>query len=600
MHKPLVYQEVEGVRQQIPGGYVLKGGRQVGFQVAAYDARRPLTIDPVLTYSTYLGGEGREAGWDIAVDAAGNTYVTGFTDSADFPTQPLQQAPGGGDAFVTKLNTNAAGEASLVYSTYLGGTGYDNGLAIAVDDFGNAYVTGGTGSSDFPTTLDAFQSALAGGTGDAFVTMLNENGNVLLYSTYLGGSGFDGGRGIDVDSLGNIYVTGDTSSTDFPTTTNALQATYKGADAFVTKLHPGDSTLAYSTYLGGIGNDQAMGIAVDSAGNAYVTGLTMSADFPTKNAFQPALAGSTDAFVTKLDTNATGEASLVYSTYLGGTTNDPEFAQDIAVDSDGNAYVAGRTVSSDFPTTPGAFQTTFGGSSDAFVTKLNASGSALVYSTYLGGPGTAKATGIAIDSAGSAYITGFASRKFPGTSPGTFGGGGPSAVDAFVTKFNPAGSTLVYSIYLGGKGVDLGNSIAVDSEGNAYVTGRTGSTDFPTANAFQPALRGSTDAFVTKVSIPSAGEVTVTSISPNSVQAGSSVVVTITGSNFAAGDSVTFENGEGPAPTASNVVVLDANTITATVTAKVGGPSRNRVWDVVVTNPDGQSGRLVDGFTVTP
>jgi hypothetical protein len=303
------------------------------------------------------------------VDSAGNAYVTGFTVSADFPTtagafQPVFHGTPARQSFVAKLNPTGT---ALVYSTYLGGSGFDRTNGIAVDGAGNAYVTGVTGSTNFPTTAAAFQPASGGGS-NAFVTKLDPAGAVLVYSTYLGGSGNDEGFGIAVDSAGHAYVTGFTSSPNFPTTVGAFDGTLGGTnDAFVTKLNPTGSALVYSSYLGGSGSDLGLGIAMDSAGNAYVSGRTSSPDFPTTaGAFQPAFGGGTnDAFVTKLD--PTGSA-LVYSTYLGGSGSDPAAA--IAVDGAGNAYVTGTTSSPNFPTTAGAFQPTLTGIRDAFVAKI--------------------------------------------------------------------------------------------------------------------------------------------------------------------------------------------------------------------------------------
>jgi hypothetical protein len=505
--KPVIYQEVAGLRRDIAGGYLLKGKHTVGFNVDKYDPNRPLIIDPVLVYSTYLGGSTFDQGTGIAVDAAGNAYVTGGTNSSNFPTTAgaFQTTFAGGfvDAFVMKLNPTGT---ALVYSTYLGGSGSLESSGseavngIAVDAAGNAYVTGGTNSSNFPTTAGAFQTTGGGISSDAFVTKLNPTGSALVYSTYLGGSRGDSGFGIAVDAAGNAYVTGDTDSTNFPTTVGAFQPGFAaGGDAFVTKLNPTGSALVYSTYLGGSAG--ASGIAVDALGNAYVTGIINSTTFPTTpGAFQRTFGdGTQDAFVTKL--NPTG-AALVYSTYLGGSRVDQ--GSGIAVDAAGNAYVTGITLSSDFPTTPGAFQTAFGGArGDAFVTKLNPTGSALVYSTYLGGSSDfVDGSGIAVDAVGNAYVTGFTdSTSFPTTADAfqtTFGG----SREAFVTKLNPTGSALVYSTYLGGSGEDRGFGIAVDATGNFYVTGFTDSLNFPTtAGAFQPTPGGSglpADAFVAK------------------------------------------------------------------------------------------------------
>jgi hypothetical protein len=501
LKQPRVYQKVNGEEQTVAARYVLKGKGRVGFEVAEYDRRQPLVIDPVLTYATYLGGSNYDIGTAIAVDALGNAYVTGRTQSTNFPTTggAFQTTSGGGgmDTFVTKLNPTGS---ALVYSTYLGGSSVEEGRGIAVDALGNAYVTGTTGSTNFPTTPGAFQTAL-GGAFDVFVTKLNPTGSALVYSTYLGGGNDDYGYGIAVDSLGNGYVTGQTLSTNFPTTPGAFQTTYGGgdSDAYATKLNTTGSALVYSTYLGGSSFDSGNGIAVDALGNAYVTGVT-STNFPTTaGAFQPTLGGGQDAFVTKL--NPTGSA-LVYSTYVGG--GDYDSGNGIALDSAGNAYVAGHTQSTNFPTTNGAFKTTLGGSMDAFVTKLNPTGSALVYSTYVGGSNVEGGYHIAVDSSGNAWVTGQTySSDFPTTSGAmqtTLGGGGD---DAYVTKLNPTGSALVYSSYLGGNGADVGYDIAVDSSDNAYVTVETFSTNFPTTpGAFQTTFGGGGDAFVAKISQP--------------------------------------------------------------------------------------------------
>jgi len=302
------------------------------------------------------------------VDSSGSAYITGDTDYANFPITAgaYQTTFGGGkgDAFVSKLNV--AGSA-LVYSTYLGGSSEDIGQGIALDGSGSAYITGYTQSANFPTTAGAFQTTF-GGRQDAFVTKLNTTGSALAYSTYLGGSDYDDGRGIALDSSGSAYVTGSTYSANFPITTGAYQMTSGGRqDAFVTKLNAVGGGPTYSTYLGGSSSEEGDGIAVDSSGSAYVTGSTYSANFPTTmGAFQTTISGYTDAFVSKLNMAGSG---LVYSTYLGG--DDDESGNGIAVDGSGNAYVIGDTRSANFPTTVGAYQTTGGGSFDAFVTKLN-------------------------------------------------------------------------------------------------------------------------------------------------------------------------------------------------------------------------------------
>jgi hypothetical protein len=499
--QPVIYQEINGHRREIAGGYVLLGQQEVGFAVGGYDSSVPLVIDPVVSYSTYLGGKSNDYGRAIAVDSAGNVYVTGDTNSNDFPTKnAFDSTVSGTDVFVTKLKPTASGSASLIYSTYLGGSDVDAGYGIAVDKFGNTYVTGYTKSSNFPTQ-NAFDNTKS--IADAFVTKLNATGNSVLYSTYLGGnsSALDFAYGIAVDSAGNAYVTGDTNAPDFPMK-NGFDSTLNSADTFVTKLNPsasGSASLVYSTYLGGKSGDYGKAIAVDSKGYVYVTGYTNSTDFPTKNAFDSTLTGSfSDAFVTKLNPAASGLASLIYSSYLGGTGK--EYGHGIAVDSKGNAYVTGETSSTDFPT-QNLYQAS-GGFIDPFVTKVNATGNSLLYSTYLGGKNADYAKAIAVDSKGYVYVTGYTnSTDFPikKAFDSTYGGKN----DAFVMKLNPAASgasSLLNSSYLGGSRDEFGYGIAVDSKSNIYVTGETRSTDFPKKNAYDNTLGGSfNDAFVTKI-----------------------------------------------------------------------------------------------------
>ncbi len=501
LRRPFAYQEMNGTKKEIRSHYVMRGEHEVGFRIGSYDRSQPLIIDPVLAYSTYLGGSADEAALDIAVDSAGNAYVTGFTTSIDFPTaNPFQSTYGGGssDVYVTKIN--ATGSA-LGYSTYLGGSSdFDVGQSIAVDSVGSVYVTGATGSPDFPT-VNPIQ-ATNHGIRDAFVTKISPDGSALIYSTYLGGSGDDYGWGIAVDSAGNAHVTGDTPSRDFPVF-KALQPTFhEGANfnTFVSEINADGSALIYSTYWGGSGGEGGSRVAVDPAGNTYIGGYTFSPDFPTVNAIQPIYAGNVDAYLTKL--TADGQ-TVIYSTFLGGSGF--EYGWDVAVDSAGNAYMTGFTQSTDFPTAH-ALQPTNHGGSDAFVAKINASGNAFVFSTYLGGSNTDQGTSIAADSSGNAYVGGYTkSTNFPTASaiqPTNHGG-----FDAFVAKISGDGSSLLYSTYLGGTANesefdagyrDLG--IAVDSAGSAYVAGTTKSVNFPTTPlAFQKALKGGSDAFVAKI-----------------------------------------------------------------------------------------------------
>ncbi|MGA3327934.1 MAG: choice-of-anchor D domain-containing protein [Terriglobia bacterium] len=395
-------------------------------------------------------------------------------------------------------------DPALGYSTYLGGSSYEYGQVIAVDSTGSAYVAGSTESTNFPT-VNPIQGTL-GGSWDAYVAKLNPTGSALVYSTYLGGKNADYGSAIAVDSLGDAYVTGNTASNNFPTV-NPIQATLDGTqDAYVAELNPGGSGLVYSTYLGGSSTENGQGIAVDSSGNAYVTGYTNSTDFPTMNPLQLINQGNYNVFVAKLNfiASPTPLVTLVYSTYLGGSGTD--YGYGIAIDSSGNAYVTGYTTSTDFPTVNPFQATNLSLASpweNVFVAKLNSTGSALLYSTYLGGGGQDIGYGIAVDSSGNAYVTGSTSSgDFPLSNPlqgYNYAVEASSNPTAFVAKLNSTGSALIYSTYLGGSVWDLGYGIAVDSFGNAYVTGRTSSTDFPIANPLQATNAGGIDAFVAEL-----------------------------------------------------------------------------------------------------
>ena len=510
-HRPLLYQEREGQRCTVSGSFRVIGKDALGFIVKSYDPTRPLVIDPVLDYSSYLGGTASDIAHGIAVDNSGHAYVVGETASNPFPTTAgaYQTTFGTGatDAFVSKFDTTASGGPSLVYSTYFGGTGDDVAWGVAVDTTGAAYVVGSMSNGSLPTVHPT--QAYAGGV-DAFLAKLTPAGNGLVYFTYLGGSGNDVARGIAVDSTGDAYVAGFTSSLNFPVV-YPIQGAFQGGafDAFVTKFHfdttSSTLSLVYSTYLGGDGGDQASAIAVDSSGSAYVVGATASpatsVAFPTQNAFQSALLGTANGFLSKL-TFSGSVLSLAYSTYLGGSNLD--VASDVVVNSAGDAYVTGYTTSPNFPT-KAPFQAALFGSEDAFVTKFSPSGSALVYSTFLGGSGVDIGYGIAVDTSGNAYVAGTttSSADFPLADPIT--GNPTGGLEAFVTKLNAAGALMAYSTLLSGAADDSANAIAVDSTGVAYVAGQTASSPFPTtASAYQGAYGGAGDAFVSRLSVPPA------------------------------------------------------------------------------------------------
>ncbi|MEW6657082.1 MAG: SBBP repeat-containing protein [Thermodesulfobacteriota bacterium] len=470
--KPLIYQVIDGVRVPRQGGFKLAPGKDVrgySFEVASYDKKIPLVIDPEMLYSTYLGGSAYDAGYAVAVDSSGNAYLTGCTFSDDFPAAGGYDSylSGYEDVFVAKFN--AAG--AMVYSTYLGGYGTDEGYGIAVDGSGSAYVTGYTDSSSFPTR-NAWQSSRKGST-DAFLTKLNAAGNALVYSTYLGDNYDDAGYGMAVDIAGNAYVAGESFNPG---------SLY---NAFVARFNSSGSQV-YRTSLGGAGDDYALGIAADKNGNAYVTGGTRSTNFPvTAGVLQTQFKGGSDAFVAKL--NSAG--SVVYSTYLGGSLEDEGYG--LAVDNYGNPCVAGTTYSIDFPL-KSPYQSSRKGNADAFVARLNTTGTALNYSTYLGQDNDDEGFGLALDRSGAAYIAGWTASPVP-DSPGIY------HADAYVAKLLPSGNKLGYFFLLGGSDDDWGNGIAVDNRGNVYVTGETWSKDFPTKTPQQAALKGDADGFVVKI-----------------------------------------------------------------------------------------------------
>jgi hypothetical protein len=510
--RPVAYQQMNGTRRLLAAHYVIHRDKTVGFEVASYDRKLPLVIDPTLAYSTFASsGSNFHVVDSVAVDQFGNAYVSGGTSVA-FPNKhPEFGSQVGENAYVSKFSPSGG---SLIYSTVFGGNSGDEAIAMAVDRFGNTYLAGDTDSTDFPTTPGAFEPPPQSLDAiNVFVTKLNPSGTAFVYSLVLGGGDEDEIRALALDSQHRVYVTGFTCSTNFivknafQPVTNAQNCADGGGDAFVTRVNAAGTDLDYSTYLDGTFESSGNGIAVDSTFHAYVTGSTESSDFPTTpGAFQRVLKAQvitgdphdthqSNAFVTKFSPDG---QSLVFSTFLGGTANDVAAA--IALDPDGRACVTGNATSADFPVTSGAFQKTRHGSNDVFVTKFQLSGGGLFYSTFLGGSGSDGASSIAVDSFGRAYVTGgTSSTNFPVLNPiqAHLAGAG----DAFVTKLSATGNALFFSTYLGGTANDVANSLRLDSSGNAFVGGSTDSTNFPTTpGAFSRTKKpAGTDGWLAKI-----------------------------------------------------------------------------------------------------
>ncbi|HOX39369.1 MAG TPA: SBBP repeat-containing protein [Candidatus Brocadiia bacterium] len=492
---PYVYQVVDGAEREIPARFVLLDEDSWTIEVdGQWDKSLPLVLDPEIEWSTYLGGGGydlcRENG--AAVDYFGNVYVTGLTFSTDFPsTGGLDTGSNGScDVFITKIRSDGS---EIVWSTYLGGGGEDQGQGIAVDASENVYVTGVTTSTDFPVR-GGFDTSLAGAS-DSFVTKIKADGSDLAWSTYLGGGGGDQGESLVVDTLGDVYVTGDTSSSDFPVP-GGVDTTLGGSgDAFVARIKNDGKDIVWATYLGGSGSDVGTDVFISNSGDVSVTGWTSSSDFPIQGGLDTAINGYIDAFVTKITSDG---SHIVWSTYVGGSSDDR--GSSIAVDDDGDVYITGHTGSADFPTQNG-LEMSINGYIDAFVTKITSNGSHIVWSTYVGGSSDDRGSSIAVDDDGDVYITGHTgSADFP-TQGGfdTSINGGHYYGDAFVTKIDLDGARIAWSTYLGGANDDTGQSIVISGSGNVYVTGWTNASDFPVPDGFDRSFNGNHDTFVTKI-----------------------------------------------------------------------------------------------------
>lgn len=583
---PLLYQWRNGERERVPGRFELDG-QSARFSVGDHDRTRPLVIDPLVEFASYLGGSGDDHIADVAVDASGAVYVAGTTHSLDFPVAgvPPQGACGlqtafCRDAFVAKLDPSASGDSVLVWATYLGGIDDDSAMGLAIDAQGSAYVVGRTRSTNFPTTPGSFQPACQlspyGTCGAGFISKLTPDGSAFAYSSYLSGgynhetstAALEEAQGVAVDADGAAYVVGTTHSRHFPVTPDAFQPSFGGAsDAFVVKLDPPGSTALYASYLGGSGSEEYVKVAIDPGGNAYVAGRTNSTDFPTLAALQPTMRGG-DGFLAKVNPLGT---ELVYSTYLGGGQWDACIG--VAVDGSGNAVVTGQTQSVDFPLVA-AFAGPNGGSDgygDAFVTKVNAAGDEMVFSTYLGGFEEDWGTDVAVDPEGNVYVTGeTVSWDFPVLHPiQPFAGEG-----AFVSKFNPAGalrfSTFVGASWAGG----WGPAVEVDPAGRIVVGDEASNRFLPLVRAYQAFGGGSFDGYVSVID-PRPPAPSIAGFSPARGAPGTPVA--IAGSAFTEATQVRF-NG-----TQASFVLHTDTSLTATV------PEGSSSGPILVATPSGSA-----------
>ena len=496
---PDVYQLIDGQRVMVDARQVLDENNILYFEIPKYKQAHALIIDPVLSFSRFFGGSGDEEIISLTTDRDENIYLVGGTSSPNMPisnnslTYPedMFNVDGNRLAFVAKLDPSGT---RIVYMTYLGGSKTATAHYVRVDREGNAYLAGRTEADDFPT-MNPIQSRYGGGSDDVFLSKLNSNGSALIYSTYIGGSEYDQARSLALDDSGSVYLTGRTESDNYPVF-NPFIADFGGnQDGFVTKVSPDGSRLVYSSYLGGSQNDIGHAITVDTDGNAYITGLSNSPDFPTVNAYQDTFSGGDgdDTIVVKVSADG---SRLLYSTFIGGTGDDESRA--IAVDDSGNAIITGYTRSTDFPIVY-ALQDEHGGDThDIFVSSLTPDGSGLRFSTYIGGSGRDYGRGLALDSSDNIYLTGYTtSLDFRLHEPIQERYAGGSA-DAFVIKLDPMARDLLYSSYLGGSEYERGRAVTVDNSGNILVSGRTESADFTLTS---PVFGGGTDdAFVIKIS----------------------------------------------------------------------------------------------------
>jgi hypothetical protein len=605
---PRLYQYRGGRRVVVRGGYRLLGRTSYGVRFGHYARTLPLVIDPTLVYATFIGGTDTDALSGVAVDVGGSAYVVGSTLSSDYPAANAHSPGGSTDIVVTKLLPSGRNSA---YSTYLGGTSTDTGMAIAVDQGGSAWLTGTTRSSDFPTN-NAFQGSYRGegpaqgrfaGKGDAFVAKLDSGGS-LAFSSYLGGTSDDTGRAIAVDPNGAV-VAGQTLSDDFPVV-SALQPKLSGAgrfaggdsdvagDAFLVRVS-GDGRLVSSTFLGGTGPDEAYGVALGRDGSAYVAGETRSTDFPAVRALQPMPRDGDAGFLAHVRPDG---GTLDFATPLGGVGYDA--ARDVAVDAEGNAVVTGSTQSADFPTLSALKRHgAESGLADAFVAKVDVVAARLRYATYLGGTLNDRAVAVATDQDGNAIIAGSTqSRDFPTVAAIDSAVAGE---DAFVATLAPDGSALRFATLLGGRASDHARDVAIDRGGNVYVTGDTDSADFPLKDPFQPLFDGRGDAgftqdgFLAELSAPTLAPLAVRRITPGRGGKGR-VSFVLVGAGLRPGVTVRLRRSGRRDVVATGVIARDDG-LGVSGAFDLAREASGR-WDVVARNPDGASARLRRAFTV--
>ncbi len=523
MTKPVAYQDVNGERVQVAANYIIpdskpkRPGSQLAYsiQVGNYDKAKPLIIDPVLS-STFMGGSKSDYSSSIALDSSGNVFVSGYTNSSDFPVTTGSHI-GSHDVFISKLDNSLS---NLLSSTYIGGNSNDYGNDLILDAWDNVYIAGMTNSNDYPTTSGAYNASYKGGL-DAFVSKLNNSLSTLLSSTYLGGANEDDSAlALTLYAGGNVYVTGQTLSNDFPVTAGAYDKScgtlsspcgFFDDDVFISKFDSSLTNLLASTFLGGSYTEISYGIDLDSQGNVFIAGKTVSSDFPTTiGAYDDKCGvdvdgncnGTSDAFIAKLNSTL---SSLLASTFIGGSSED--YGYSLAVDALDNVFVTGGTKSNDFPSTSGAYNEYFSSGVDVFVSKLDNSLATLQASTFIGGSaGDDQARVLALDSEGNIFISGkTGSTNFPTTLDAfdrTLGTGGPWNNDAFVSKVSSDLGSLLSSTYIGGSNHDYGYDLAVDTEflDNIFITGPTYSSDYPsTSNAYERTHNTGADVFVSKL-----------------------------------------------------------------------------------------------------